>query len=143
MTEEKIHEQKQQEMQEKFMEFQQLHKEMQELQGQMQKAEEQLMELEYTQQSMEEISQAKENTEILVPVANGVFAHAKLQNPGNFIVNAGAETCVGQSTHQVKELFANQAKQVVEVHEKMGARMQELMTKLKQAEESLENIMKE
>jgi len=130
-------ENKQKEMQEKFFELQMMQKQMQELHKQIEQAEEQIMEVEYLQQSIQELSETKNGNEILIPIANGIFTKAKLEDPKHFIVNIGAETCVQRNHEQVIQMLAKQAEHIAQVHEQMQGSMQGFMDKLKNAEKDL------
>ena len=140
MAEEKTDDEKQQAMQQAYMEFQMFHEQMKQMQKQMEKAEEQLMEVEYMQQSLQELSEAKEGTEILVPVANGIFTKAKVMNTKQFIVNVGAETGILKNVDDVKQMLAKQATMIAQAHEEMHTQMKLVIEKTKEAEESLNNI---
>ncbi|MBS3128078.1 prefoldin subunit alpha [Candidatus Woesearchaeota archaeon] len=126
------------ELQESFFELQMMQQQMKELQKQIEKAEEQLMEVEYLQQSIQELSETKEETEILIPIASGIFAKAKLQDGKHFLVNVGAETCTLKDHDQVKKMLAQQAQHIIEVHEHMTAKMQDFMQHLQDAEQQIQ-----
>ena len=116
------------------------HQEMQQLQQHLQKAEEQIAEIEYTQQSLQELAEVASDTEIRVPVANGVFVKAKIQEPQKLLVNVGSDTCLEKPTEQVREMLMQQVMQIAEIHEQMSHKMQDLMETLKKKEAELNKL---
>ncbi|MFH0978368.1 MAG: prefoldin subunit alpha [Candidatus Woesearchaeota archaeon] len=108
---------KQEELQQKYMEFQMLDQQMKQTQKQLQALEDQVVEIIYTQQGLEELKKVKEGTEILVPVSSGIFAKAKIQKPGELIVNVGAGTAVSKTVDSTQEMLSKQLIEVQRMHQ--------------------------
>jgi prefoldin alpha subunit len=132
-----------QEMQQKYMEFQLLDTQLKQTQKQMQLLEEQLVEIMYTQQSLDEISRVAAGTEILVPVNNGIFARAKIENANELIVNVGAATAVPKTIGSTREMLAKQLEEVQRIHDQMADVLRKVEASMRDLEHDLVNSMHE
>ncbi len=105
------------ELQEKYVEFQLLQKQIQQLTQNLNVLNQQLAEVMESVQSIQEIADVKPDTEILVPITNGIFAVAKLRNSKELLVNVGSDTIVEKNVPSVLELLE---KQRTEIEQTMG-----------------------
>lgn len=94
----------QEELRQKYMEIQMISQQMQQMQQQSQLLEEQSMELNVTVQGLMELEKTKENQEILVPVATGIFSKAKLGKADEVIVNVGSNVMVEKALADAIEM---------------------------------------
>lgn len=94
-----------------------------------------LMEIEYLKNSLDELSSVKENTEILAPVSNGIFAKAKLEKNNKLLVNVGNGIVVEKTTAETKELLNERIKEMNEAREKLLNSMQKIEDHLIKLEE--------
>lgn len=84
----------QEKLRQKYVEIQMISEQMKQMQQQSQMLEEQAMELSLTLQGLSELERTKEEQEILVPVATGIFSKAKIGSTDNVIVNVGSNVLV-------------------------------------------------
>ncbi|MBT4539807.1 prefoldin subunit alpha [Candidatus Woesearchaeota archaeon] len=93
---------------EKFMEFQAIQQQLEQLQEQLNQVQQQLAELSISKSAVEELTSIEKGTEILTPIANGVFVKASLQNNDKLIVNVGSGVTVERNPTEVVKLLAEQ-----------------------------------
>ena len=93
---------------EKFMEFQAIQQQLEQLQEQLNQVQQQLAELSISKSAVEELTSIEKGTEILTPIANGVFVKASLQNNDKLIVNEGSGVTVERNPTEVVKLLAEQ-----------------------------------
>lgn len=110
---------KKKELQEKYIELQLYGEQLAQLQKQMELIEEQLMELRYVIQSLGETKNLKVGTELLVPIASGIFLKADLKDKENLIVNVGANTVVTKTVDEAKALLEKQFGELENQHKKV------------------------
>ena len=75
---------------------------------------------------MEELEKTKTQTEILAPIANGVFIRTALQDNEKLIVNIGANTTVEKTVPEVIKIMEEQKRQATLNLIEAEAVMQEL-----------------
>ncbi|MEK6886755.1 MAG: prefoldin subunit alpha [Nanoarchaeota archaeon] len=85
-----------------------------------------LMEIDYLKTSLDELSSVKENTEILTPISNGIFAKAKLEKIKNLMVNVGNGIVVEKTLEETKGLLDERISEMNEAREKLLDQMQKL-----------------
>lgn len=127
----------QSELQQKYLEFQMLDQQLKQTQKQMQLLEEQLVEIIYTQQSLEELKNVQKDTEILVPVSSGIFTKARLEEPGELVVNVGASTAVTKSINSTKEMLGRQIDEVQKLREQLVGILQKIEAQMEILEKQL------
>ncbi len=84
-------------IQEKYMQMQLIEQQMQQIQKQLQLLENQLQELNLTLQALDDLKNTKPGTDILVPIASGIFFKAELKDNEELALNVGADTVVKKS----------------------------------------------
>ena len=132
-----------QQMQQKFVEFQVMQQQAAQLQKQLQQIEAQKVEIQSIKQNLDELNGIEVGTEILAPVASGIFAKAKLENKDEFLVNVGNNVVVKKNIAQVKELLSKQLEEVSKVEEKMTANLQEIASGTNKIETELGKMIEE
>ena len=85
-----------------------------------------LMEIDYLKKSLDELNSTKENTEILAPVSNGIFAKAKLEKSNKLLVNVGTGIVVEKTFKETKELLDERIAEMNEAREKLLNQMQKI-----------------
>jgi prefoldin alpha subunit len=95
-------------MKQKVMEFQVLQKHSEQLAEQVQSMNQHLAELENAREAVQEAGKAENGTEVLVPVANGVFVKAYFGAERDFILGVGAETAVEKNSEEVLSMLTQQ-----------------------------------
>jgi len=115
-------------LKEKYFEFQMLEAQMKQLEKQLMAFEQQQLEVSSTINALSELSKVKENTDILVPVASGIFVQAILKSTGSFMMNVGGDVVVEKSPKEASGLLEKQASEI----EKAKTHIIEHMTKMQE-----------
>ena len=127
---------------EKFMEFQTLQKHIEHLNEQVEMMNQQGIELQISKSAIEEAGKAKAGTELLAPIANGIFIKAKLENNERFIVNVGSDVTVEKTGKEVVKLLDEQetkiVKKIAEANELLQNLQMKAMAIFKEVEEYVE-----
>lgn len=134
---------KEQHAQKKYMELQLLNQKMQQIQQQVEELEQQVAQLDAISQNLDEFSAVKSGTEILVPIANGVFAKTVATDTQNLLVNVGASVNVQKSIPDVKRLMASQAVEMRSLQEDLNKQLQQLTGLAEKAEAELRDLVKD
>jgi prefoldin alpha subunit len=93
----------------------------------------QIEDLNLIEKSIQEISEIKKDSEIFVPVVNGIFFKAKLTDASKFLVNIGAEgTVVEMSAEEAKKLILEQISKTKENKELISKDLNELIKKFQE-----------
>ena len=100
------------ELQQKLMLYQLLQGQLEDIRKQATMLQEQFSDIESSRQSLEDISKLTEARETLIPVGNGVFAHASLKK-GTVLVNVGAGVLIKKTPEEATAIL-NQKIQDVE-----------------------------
>jgi len=132
-----------QKLQEKYMEFQTMQYQMQELQQANEKVDEELINLKALKQALEDFSKLKEGDEILVTIANGIFAKAKLMDSKKLKMSIGADITTTKTVDGVKKFVEKQEDSLKALKEKLNEDMQNIFSKLKNSEKELKKLIKE
>ena len=144
MSEEKVskeEQEKQKKAQELYMQMSMINQQSQELQKQIQSFEETIQEVEESKKSLLEISNTKEDNEVLVPIVSGIFAKAKSKDFKKFIVNVGGNVAVEKSIEKVQALLEKQLSQMQEAQHQFVDQLQKLTVQGKQIEVQLQELM--
>lgn len=100
-----------------------------ELHQQLQHVEKQMQELDTVSENIEEISKEK-NKKILVPIHNGVFIKAKLEDTENFMVNVGSNVSVKKTRKDTQELLEQQREELSNYKQQLISLFEELAKKI-------------
>ena len=131
----------QQELQRKYMEYQLLDQNIKQLQQQAETADQQMIAIMATLQSLDEFGLLKDETEILVPLNNGIFTKAKLKKENSLLINVGASVVVSKSLENTKKLVENQREEMEKIKEKIAENMSKLVERASELEKDLSQIM--
>ncbi len=96
------------EIQQKYTEFQYLQQQIEQINQHLEMLVQQNSEMDISIAALKELENTKPNSEILAPIANGVFLKAKLENNQKLIVNVGSNTTVEKKIPEVIELLQKQ-----------------------------------
>ncbi len=128
------------ELQQKYLELQMLDQQIKELQKNIETVDNHISELESASQSIEEIGEVKPGTEILVPVAGGVFARTELKDNRKFIVNVGAGTTVEKSIPDTTKMITEQITEISSTREQLLGRFQQQVSRAQQLQKEVEEM---
>lgn len=101
-------------MEEKYMQLQLLQQQAEQITEYVEKLQLQHKELDTSIEALTELQKTKVDTEILAPVANGIFLKAELKDNQKLIVNIGADATVEKSIPEVLKLLEEQKGKIME-----------------------------
>ncbi len=102
----------QQRVQQKFLQFKFLQQQLEQIAQHLQLLKQQQAELESARESVETIGKSSVNTEILAPLAEGLFMKVQLQDNAKVILNVGANTAVEKDLTEVQKILENQKQEL-------------------------------
>ena len=105
-----------QDWQQKYQLFQQLQEQIEQISHHIGLFNQQNMDIDISKEALQDIEKTKQGTEILAPIANGIFVKSSLQDNQKLIVNVGAKVNVEKTIPEVIELLE---KQKVEITKKI------------------------
>ncbi len=108
------------ELQQQYMQLQMLDQQIKQVQKQLQTLTNQTNEVTYSIQSLEEFKEAKQESEIFVPVVTGIFAKAELKDTKNVNINVGGNVAVNKSLDDAKKLLEDQLKELETIRTKLS-----------------------
>lgn len=118
------------ELQKKYLQLQMYEQQANQVQKHIEQMDQQAVELAQVAENLREIKDVKEGTEVLVPLAGGVFLRALLSKPDHVLVNVGASSTVQKNIDDAVALVESQLKEIMEYREETAA---QLMVMVKQA----------
>ena len=113
-------------VQQKYLELQMLDTQIKQLQQQLKALETQAGELDALTVQLDEMKSVQVGSEILIPVASGIFARAELKDNAQFLVNVGADTVVVKSVDDTKGVLARQVEDIRKLQQEMMGKLTEL-----------------
>ena len=130
-----------QEVQKKYLALQALGQQMQQIQQQAEALEQQADSLDETLKSLDEIGTVKAGTEILVPIANGIFVKGHIQDTSTLLVNVGAHVNVPRSIPEVRKLISTQAVELRALQSQLAEQLQTMVAHAHKSEEELQKLV--
>ena len=97
---------------EKYRQLQQLQLQVEQITEYVEKMQGQQKELDASIEALSELQKTSTNTEILAPIANGIFLKAELMDNQTLVVNVGAEVTVEKNIPEVLSLLAEQREKI-------------------------------
>lgn len=140
MAEENLDKEKQQELQQKYMAYQVAEQQIKQHQEQLEKFEQQLEEVNTVIDSLEQVSKAKKETEVLVPLAGGIFFRAKMDDNQKFLVNVGSGTVVEKTLEEAQGLVKEQVKEIEKYKDHVTENLANLITEYQLLESELKKL---
>src|SRR3989338_8684947 len=130
-------------LQERYMEFQTLEQQLKQMQENLQNVDMQLVEIRGMQQSLREMENVKEGSEILVPVASGMFVKGSITDSKTLLVNVGSNIVVDKTVPEAVDLLEKQLMEVSQIRQQFGNEMNRLASKMQAIEEELQKLVSE
>jgi prefoldin alpha subunit len=90
----------------------------------------QLSEINNTIEALKEFGRLNINTEILFPVANGIFAKGKLSDNKLLNINIGSDVNIEKSVEDTILMMMNQAKDIEAYKEEIDVQLQKFIDKM-------------
>jgi prefoldin alpha subunit len=127
-------------MKEKYMLFQRLQQQLEQVSQHLEMFNQQSADLDISINAVKELEKTELNTELLAPIADGIFLKGKLEDNKKLIVNVGSGTTVEKTIPEVVLLLEQQKvevnKRLMEADEVMQALSKEAMKLYQEVEES-------
>jgi prefoldin alpha subunit len=131
-----------QEMKQAYMEYQMVQQHVTQLQKQIETVQEQLQDIANVIANLDEMKKVKEGSEMLVPVANGVFMKTTLVDNKDLLVNVGGNTTVKKSFSEVGEMLVKQQKEMEEIYAQLVVQFQQLHSQSEKLEQGIQELVK-
>ena len=125
------------ETQEKLVQLQLIHQQLRHFQQQLGMLEQQTMELQQTKMSIAELAGVEKNKPIFVPIASGIFAKARWDGEGTFLVNVGAGSTVEKGKDDVDRLVEEQLVEAEKIKNELMEQVKKLVEHAGKLEEQI------
>ena len=132
---------KQKELEAKYAEHQLIEQQLKQFQNQIQTLDNQILEVNTLAQGIDELKKTKKDTDMLFPIANGIFMKGKLEDNSKLLVNVGAGVVVENTIEETKKLMEKQLKNIEKLKEQSINEMQKLVINMGKLEEELEKLI--
>ena len=99
-------------LEQQYMQLQMLAEHIKAMQTQLSQMTTQVTELESTRQALQEFSSVRPGSEILVPLAGGIFAKATITDTKDLIVNIGGRAAATKTIPEVEAMLAEQIQEI-------------------------------
>ncbi|MBW3012984.1 prefoldin subunit alpha [Candidatus Woesearchaeota archaeon] len=123
---EKSNEEKEQELRQAYLELQLMGQQLKQLQQQIQHIDAQVEELIHTEAALDEIPNAEKGSEMLAPLASGIFLKTKLDENRKVVLNIGAGTAVEKTIEETKKLVTDQRVEIMKVREQLAKQFESM-----------------
>jgi len=115
-----------QKTEDRYRQLQMIQQQAEQIAEYVQKLQLQLQEIDNSLEALQELKNTAINTEILAPVANGIFLKASLQDNQKLVVNVGAEVTVEKTIPEVINLLQEQKEKITQNVSEAEGVLQEL-----------------
>ena len=115
-----------QKTEDRYRQLQMIQQQAEQIAEYVQKLQMQLQEIDNSLEALQELKNTAINTEILAPVANGIFLKASLQDNQKLVVNVGAEVTVEKTIPEVITLLQEQKEKITQNISEAEGVLQEL-----------------
>jgi prefoldin alpha subunit len=139
--EHKHDEEQQKKLQQKYLELQIIDQQMKQIQKQVEAVEKQVSEIDEVQQSLDELSKSKVGSDMWVPISNGIFLKARLEENKKLGVNVGSSTVVMKDIPSTKEMLANQATEMRKFQAEMVSQFEQMAEKAAELQAELQELV--
>ena len=138
----KEHERLHQELHQRSAELQYMEEHFNKLSSHYKEYENKIVDIAAIKESIDDIKKQEVGSEILVPLANGIFIKAKLSEKDNFLVNVGSDVVVRKDSEQAKILLDEQAKEINTYKENIYQQMINISEQIRNVETDIRNLQK-
>lgn len=112
-------------LQEHYVEMQLMEKQASQLRQRLQMAEAEIQEVRSGVAALDEIARVKPGEEVMIPLANGIFARGTVQDTGKLLVGVGASVITEKDIPSTKKILDTRIESLERYH---GEILQALMT---------------
>ncbi len=128
------------ELQQKYLQLQMYEQQTSQVQKHIEQMDQQAAELAQVSENLREIKDVKEGTEILVPMAGGVFLRAMLSKPDHVLVNVGASTTVQKTISDAVTMVEDQLREIMDYRERTAAQLMVMVKNAKKVHDELRKL---
>ncbi|MBS3150591.1 prefoldin subunit alpha [Candidatus Woesearchaeota archaeon] len=123
--------------QSKILELQILSQNLQNIQAQMQKLDSNLDEFQVLRKSLDELKKINRDTEIIIPLGQGVFTRGRITEKNNLLNLVGAEIAVEKSIDETKESVSGQINSLMKVRVELESEMAKGVEKIQKIQSQI------
>lgn len=124
-------------IQTKQIELKMIDYQLRQLQGQLQQLDNDLMEIEMIRTNLDDLKNSKKGSEILAPIANGLFVRADLKENDEVLVNVGGNVTVKKNVEESKGILKERIEEVSKIRKELLEAMEKLGKQAMVMEEEL------
>ena len=118
------------EVQKKYAEFQLLQQQLESIQKYIEELDIKQNEFQQTKEGMNKLEKVKSGSELFVPIAQGIFVKARLNDMDEILVNVGANIAVAKSIPKVTELMENQIGEIQNIRIQLDESVEKITERL-------------
>lgn len=141
MDNEKITNENQKEVNEKYVELQVASNQLKQIEQQVEVLDNQIIEVLSIIQSIEEFKNIASNSKSLAPIANGIFVESKIENTENLLVNVGSGIVVKKSIDETKQMLEFQLDELRSAQNEFVNQFQQLSLKAQNLQLELRKLI--
>lgn len=130
-------------LQELYINLQLLGNAIKQLQQQIQALEQNAVDLEIVKSSLDELAGVSVDSPILVPIADGIFFKASLQDNEELIVNVGGNIAVKKRLPDAKEYINERIEEIKNNREEMINQLNSILGQTQKLQEKFNSMVKE
>lgn len=128
------------EVKRKYLELQMTAEQMKQMQSQLQVIEGKLNELQASMESIDELK-GKKDSELLTPIADGIFLKTVLKDTDEVIMNVGAGICINKTLDESKQLLMERHTEIKQYAQELLQQLENTAASIKKMEEDLEKMI--
>ena len=129
-----------QEAQRSYMELQMIDQQLKAIHRQKQEIDSNIVTIRNIISSLDELKEVKKGSDILAPIANGIFVKAKIEDPDDLLVNIGSEVISARSIEEAKDLLKKQTEELADVSKALEDNISEIVAKAQDIEKKLKEM---
>lgn len=129
------------EAQQKLLMYQVFQGQLEELKKQAVAIQQRFIDVEITDSAVSEVKSAKEGTEALIPLGNGVFVNGELKK-GELLVDVGAGIMTHKTSEEASAILGKKRKEIEHAGEGLQSQMEDVVAKINEIGSELEKMVK-
>ena len=129
-------------LKEKYVELSMLDKQIKQLQEQHEKFSMQIAELSGMIGSLDELKAVKQGSKVLVPVFQGIFVNAKIENTDEFLVNGGDNVAVKKNLEETKTLLTSQISELEKFSVQLSQNIEQMIDQAQNLQKDAMGLVK-
>ena len=135
-------EEREKQIQEKYIELQAIALGLRELQRNIQVMDEQIVEVLGVMQALKDLKNVKPGTESLMSIAPGIFVKAELKENKELLINVGAGVTVKKSVEEAMQMLESRINELKKQRQSLLQELEKLGTRAQQLEDEINTLVK-